>query len=240
MLWQVRFNNDWPKDTFVSLGIRSSESEAQTALEVAAAVRYGDNWRWVESTSHLELIDKGDQKSLYNLGYLSRISVPTARLTIFDLDDTLIEGFIKPKQPYERVVALPGRIETIQYLLSHGTLIGIATNQGNIAFGYQTEADARAKFRKVYAELGLSIAEHPLHVCFSDKRAEDPLYSTPEDYARRKPSGAMIREIAEHFGVKCNPINVLYIGDRKEDYEAAMDAGVEFCGTAIYPWLTRK
>ncbi len=145
---------------------------------------------------------------------------------LFDMDGTLIEGFLNPKQPYERVEVLPGRKEKLAELHSAGHVIGIVTNQGSIAFGYNTEEDARTKLALALQKLDLP-PDTPLAICFSDPRSKDSRYNQPEDCGRRKPSGAMIRELMQvHADVV--PSGVLFVGDRPEDEKAAQDAGVEF------------
>lgn len=146
-------------------------------------------------------------------------------LYLFDLDDTLIEGYVK-QHPYSRVEVLPGRIERIATLRADGHIIGIITNQGGIAFGYNTEDDARTKFGQALKKLGL-LADTQIAVCYSDSRSKDGRYNTPADVARRKPSGAMIRELTAANSEQATQ-GVLFVGDRPEDEAAATDAGVPF------------
>lgn len=147
-------------------------------------------------------------------------------LYIFDLDDTLIEGYIKPKQPYTRVEPLPGRVALLEKLQERGHAIAIATNQGGVAFGYNTEDQAHSKIYDALFKLGLSLNTH-YAVCFSDPRSHDERYNKPEDCARRKPSGAMIKEIMALYP-DVDRSSVVYIGDMQTDEQAAADAGVEF------------
>lgn len=147
-------------------------------------------------------------------------------LYIFDLDNTLIEGYIDPKQPFARVAPLPRRIEVLTNLRQQGHIIAIATNQGGVAFGYNTEADVQAKLSRALAALGLA-PDTFVAVCYSDRRSRNPAYNQPADCARRKPSGAMLRE-AIVAAPEASARGVLYVGDRPEDEQAAQNAGVPF------------
>jgi hypothetical protein len=64
-------------------------------------------------------------------------------------------------------------------------------------------------------------------VCFAHPKATNPAYRDPEQIARRKPSGAMIREIIATYP-DAAARGVIYIGDMIEDQKAAQDAEVEF------------
>jgi D-glycero-D-manno-heptose 1,7-bisphosphate phosphatase len=155
-----------------------------------------------------------------------------AFLYIFDLDGTLIEGYINPPQPFERVEPLPQRAAKLAALRADGHIIAIATNQGGVAFGYNSEKDVRAKFARALEALGLPDNTH-IAFCFSDARSKDARYNKPEDVARRKPSGAMLREIMAAFPDAAAK-GVFYVGDRPEDQAAAADAGVPFMWAADF------
>ena len=63
-------------------------------------------------------------------------------LYIFDLDDTLVKGYLfRPDKDYHAVELLPGVKERLESLWYQGHAIAIATNQGGIAFGYNSEDD---------------------------------------------------------------------------------------------------
>lgn len=147
-------------------------------------------------------------------------------LYIFDLDDTLIEGYLKPKQPYERVEPLPGRESLLTELQNRGHIIAIVTNQGGVAFGYNSEDQAHSKIYDALFKLGLPLSTE-YAICFSDPRSQDERYNQPEDCARRKPSGIMIKEIMAKYP-HIDQSNVAYVGDLPSDEQAAADAGVEF------------
>ena len=74
-------------------------------------------------------------------------------------------------------------------------------------------------------QLGLP-ATIPVAVCFSDVRSKNPRYNQPADAGRRKPCGAMLRELMAEAGLSID--QTMFIGDRPEDEAAAADAGVTF------------
>jgi D-glycero-D-manno-heptose 1,7-bisphosphate phosphatase len=67
----------------------------------------------------------------------------------------------------------------------------------------------------------------PVRVCYAHATAILLRYRDPIEVARRKPSGAMIRELAALYPQQAAQ-GVVYVGDRPEDEAAARDAGVTF------------
>lgn len=146
-------------------------------------------------------------------------------LFIFDLDGTLISSYMdSPKKRYDDWQVLPGRGETLAALRAAGHTIAIATNQAGVAFSYVTESHARRKIASAITALGLP-AETPVAVCFAHPQARSFRYRQPAELARRKPHGAMLREL---MMATDDRENVIYIGDKVEDRQAARDAGVRF------------
>lgn len=155
-------------------------------------------------------------------------------LYLFDMDGTLISGYMDtPDKAYDRWEVLPGRWAKIAALRNAGHACCIVTNQGGVAFGHVTEDQADAKIDQVLRLLGLyptrqdgSGLRRVVYACYSDERGTPP-WNDPADAARRKPSGAMLREaMREHW--KAAAGGVLFVGDRPEDEAAARDAGVPF------------
>lgn len=155
-------------------------------------------------------------------------------LYLFDMDGTLITGYMdRPDRDYNRWSILPGRKARLQQLVLQGHVVGIVTNQGGVAFGHVTEAQAADKLLDAFVMLGLAPVRSsgdpwvpPIYVCYSDVRGKPP-WNDPADAARRKPSGAMIREAMADYP-RAAALGVLYVGDRPEDEAAAADAGVPF------------
>jgi D-glycero-D-manno-heptose 1,7-bisphosphate phosphatase len=149
-------------------------------------------------------------------------------LYIFDLDGTLIASYMNRRDKnYHIVELLPNTQDKLNTLLVEGHQLGIVTNQAGVAFGHITEKDYAKKINKVFEILGLSGDSFPVSVCFSEPRSKKNAYNKPADCARRKPSGAMIREIMAFYDVQ-EAAQVMYIGDRPEDKQAATNAGVSF------------
>lgn len=159
-------------------------------------------------------------------------------LYLFDLDDTLISGYMdNPDKGYHKYRILPGRYEKLLDLRTRGDRICIATNQAGVAHGFITEEDVDFKMRFVLAQIGLFEAHtnstRPIvYSCYYDTRGRPP-WNDPIGAARRKPSGAMLREAMRDYPIDA-ALGVLYVGDRPEDQAAAQDAGVAFQWAHIY------
>lgn len=146
-------------------------------------------------------------------------------LFLFDLDDTLIKGYMQsPDKNYDRVELLPGRRKKLQDLHAQGHRLGMVTNQGGVAFGYVTAQQAHVKMLATIDMIGVPMSRF---YCFSDQRGKEP-WNDPIDAARRKPSGAMIKEAISAFGFQDTWVPVWMVGDRQEDRDAAKDARVGF------------
>lgn len=157
-------------------------------------------------------------------------------LYLFDLDGTLIEGYMdRPDRAYEPVELLPKRRARIQTLILRGDTCAIVTNQAGVAFGYVAEAQAWGKIEAAMQKLGFLMqavrssgdpAPPLVYVCFHHPNAPAP-WNDPAECARRKPGGAMLLEAVRDHYVAAR-LGVLYVGDREEDEQAAQAAGVPF------------
>jgi D-glycero-D-manno-heptose 1,7-bisphosphate phosphatase len=171
-------------------------------------------------------------------------------LYLFDLDDTLIAGYMaRPDKAYAPVELLPGRAVKLAQLRERGDDIAIVSNQAGVAFGHITAQDVIAKLGLVASalgytsiwlfdggtpvRLGFDAPALECHICYSDARSKNAQYRTPLDVARRKPSGQMIREAMEE-SPEAAALGVLFVGDRPEDEAAAKDAGVAFQWAHIF------
>jgi len=161
-------------------------------------------------------------------------------LYLFDLDGTLISGYMdNPDKNYDTWEVLPKRKAMLNKLLMRGDTICIVTNQGGVAFGYVTEDQANAKIDQALRKLGIfnprwdgSPRPPQVYACYSDVRGAAP-WNDPIDDARRKPSGAMIREAIADYP-QAAALGVLMVGDRPEDEASAVDAGVPFQWAHIF------
>jgi D-glycero-D-manno-heptose 1,7-bisphosphate phosphatase len=148
-------------------------------------------------------------------------------LLCFDLDGTLISPYLTNQgSNYHDWNVLAGRRDRLAKLRAEGHTIAIITNQAGVAFDRITEQDFQDKMAAVFSALRLP-PHTAVAVCFAHPKATNPAYRDTEQIARRKPSGAMIREIIAAYP-DAAARGVLYIGDMIEDQKAAQDANVEF------------
>lgn len=155
-------------------------------------------------------------------------------LYLFDLDGTLISGYMDtPDKIYDDWDILPGRVERLRDLVARGDTVGIVTNQAGVAFDHVTEFAARQKISRAIIDLGLPLAVTPVYVCFAHPSSPYLQYRLPSQIARRKPSGAMIREAVIDWP-EAAAYAVLMVGDRPEDEAAAQEAGVSFQWAHIF------
>jgi D-glycero-D-manno-heptose 1,7-bisphosphate phosphatase len=148
------------------------------------------------------------------------------RLLILDIDGTLVvtqsgATFRKTADDWQW---LPGRIEKLKELREQGVKIAIASNQAGVAFPWSkfTEAEMQAEIEAVARLIG---AEY-IGVCYSTPNEKAlPQYRNAND-TRRKPGPGMLLEAMKHFNV--SPEDTLMVGDRDEDEQAAIAAGVAF------------
>jgi D-glycero-D-manno-heptose 1,7-bisphosphate phosphatase len=148
-------------------------------------------------------------------------------LICLDLDGTIVSPYISNHgQNYHDWQVLIGRRERLAGLQAEGHTIAIVTAQAGVALGYLSEADVAQKLQAVLVALRLPAAT-PVVVCYAHPEATDARYRTPEELARRKPAGAMLRELmAAHPEAAAQ--GVIYVGDTARDQQMASDAGVTF------------
>lgn len=148
-------------------------------------------------------------------------------LYLFDLDDTLIRGYMtEPRQSYDVIEVLPGRREKLSELQARGNKIAIVTNQGGVAFGFVDEQTAWNKIYAAALACGLPPDTIRTYACFHHERGKPP-WNDPVLVQRRKPSGDMIKEAMIGYP-EAAALGVLFVGDREEDLQAAQAAGVGF------------
>jgi D-glycero-D-manno-heptose 1,7-bisphosphate phosphatase len=146
------------------------------------------------------------------------------KLCIFDVDGTLVStksgaAFRKSADDWQW---LPGRLEKVKSLIAQGIGVAIATNQGGVAFGYMNATDIIEELMKMCREAG--IADRDVHICFDHPKASIEKYKF--DSINRKPGPGMLLDAMHNFAV--SPEETLYVGDRKEDNDAANAAQCRF------------
>jgi D-glycero-D-manno-heptose 1,7-bisphosphate phosphatase len=222
------------------------EAEAQAAIDAGLPIPAANKAEAARLEAAIEATPE-------HAATMTRLELTQYELLIFDLDGTLISSYMDdPQRRYDRWEVLPGRVAALLNQRANGRSMSLVSNQAGVAFGHIDAGEVEQKFCQVAAALrfghlelhdgsgvvrelygasrtpGLLIA----HVCYADARSRDRRYSDPAQVARRKPSGAMIREAMVAQGA--GPTQTLYIGDRPEDEQAAADAGVDFMWAADF------
>jgi HAD superfamily hydrolase (TIGR01662 family) len=167
-------------------------------------------------------------------------------LYLFDIDGTLIRSFMREggggaSQAYDLVEVLPGRRERIEALRGRGHHVALVTNQGGVAFGYQTLDQVLDKMGRVLVALGLSdepagfpfcigssadIRPRLLYMSLGHPNARIPLWRNVGYDDWRKPGGGMLRKaMADHAHP---PDLTVFVGDMDSDRLAAEHAGVPY------------
>jgi D-glycero-D-manno-heptose 1,7-bisphosphate phosphatase len=147
-------------------------------------------------------------------------------LIIFDKDGTVIKYLDgRPANYPEEQELLPGVAERIAQLKERGCKIALASNQGGVAWGFISYAQAEA----LMADAAAKMEADAWIFCPHDPRAAGKPRAN-EEYAIpcscRKPEPGMLMELMQRFGA--SPDETLFVGDRDEDREAARRAGVRF------------
>lgn len=140
-------------------------------------------------------------------------------------------------ESYDRVEMLPSRASKLWRLAQRpGAQFALITNQGGVAFGYQTKEQVGSKLARVALACDFFYGRpFSVHVALGHPKATALEYRDPGEVARRKPSPKMLEEAMAAHSVGEDA--VLYIGDLPTDRECAVAAEVaymdadEFFGT---------
>jgi D-glycero-D-manno-heptose 1,7-bisphosphate phosphatase len=145
-------------------------------------------------------------------------------LIIFDKDGTLVADVDgRPPNTISEQKLLPGVAEKCAELRAQGHILAVASNQGGVAYGFMTDAQAQAIVRHA-AEL---IEAKIWNYCPHHPKGTVPEFSY--ECKCRKPKPQMIYDIitvARNLGVDTS--EVVYVGDWGTDEQAAEAAGVRF------------
>jgi D-glycero-D-manno-heptose 1,7-bisphosphate phosphatase len=111
-------------------------------------------------------------------------------------------------------------------LQAGGVKVGIASNKGGVAYGYQTPGEVATQMlalaRLVKADAVRWCCHHP----------DGTVQPWAGPCLCRKPKGGMLAEIMRELGIGAE--DTLMVGDRSEDREAALHAGCDFAWAAEY------
>lgn len=142
-------------------------------------------------------------------------------LFIFDKDDTLVQTWLgkRAEKPSDQMF-LPNVLEKCSSLMDGGHTLSVASNQGGVAFGYLTYAQAEANVRWVAQQIGAVLYEFcPYH----------PQGTVPEfsrDDPCRKPNPGMLQSLQARTGFPWH--RIIFVGNGIEDWQAALMAGCQF------------
>lgn len=142
-------------------------------------------------------------------------------LIIFDKDGTLVEGTNGPipNNVGEQVIKA-GVLDRLNELREKGHSFAVASNQGGVAFGHLTYEEAEEMVRQIAQEIGAEAYE------FCPYHPEGAILEYRQDHFCRKPAPGMLFAIMDELME--SPSNTLFVGDRPEDYGAAISAGIAF------------
>lgn len=162
------------------------------------------------------------------------------RLAIFDKDGTLIkprsgQTFVQSPDDQE---LLPGVKEQIEAMAKDGWEFAIASNQGGVAAGHKTLESAIAEMRFCMELLPIYEAwfcpDFDGRECYMLAGGEvNPSHqSLPEQSGLfRKPNPGMLKAAISFWMPWSDPLTsdqIIMVGDRPEDEQAAASAGVGF------------
>ena len=161
--------------------------------------------------------------------------VKSDRLLLLDRDGTLNQslGSGPPNDPAE-VELLPGVATKLHQYASMGWRIVIVTNQGGVAFGYQTEAQALATHQALLDALPVEVDAS--YLCPHHPDGTIPRYA--KACPNRKPAPGAVLDALERFGA--HPQDCFFVGDRDTDRQAAVAAGVPFeWAWKFFEWVSK-
>lgn len=147
-------------------------------------------------------------------------------LFIFDKDSTLIAGLDnRPANTPAEQRVLPGVVEKLAALRAAGQLLAIASNQGGVAWGFLSYAQAAALLEDCAEKVG-GVAAWAF--CPHDPRAavRRPVSSYACECACRKPKPGLLHALMHQLGA--SPEDTFFIGDDVTDAQAAQAAGIHF------------
>lgn len=156
------------------------------------------------------------------LGMWERIK--TGRILFLDRDGTLNSSpNNRPPNHVDEVRLLPGVESALHRYASQGWRLVIVTNQGGVAFGYQTEGQAHAVHDRLLELLPVDVDASYLCPHHPDGTLAPYAIACPN----RKPAPGAILDALTRF--QADPRACLFVGDQPSDRQAAADAGVDYC-----------
>ena len=149
--------------------------------------------------------------------------IKTSRLLLLDRDGTLNPGLgNRPPNRPDEVELLPGVATKLRQYAALGWQLVIVTNQGGVAFGYQTERQARATHQAVLDALPVQVDASYLCPHHPEGTVSRYTIACPN----RKPAPGAILDALTRF--EAQPKDCLFVGDQESDRQAAEAADVPF------------
>jgi D-glycero-D-manno-heptose 1,7-bisphosphate phosphatase len=159
------------------------------------------------------------------------------KLLILDKDGTLVHpksGAKFVQHPTDQEL-LPGVAEAIARYAADGWTMAIASNQGGVAAGHKTLDDAIAEMRYCLGLLpqvkyALFCPDFDGFSCWEVSRDSSKEWTTGAKSYRKPNPGMIDFAAAQLYGNRLwrDELEVLFVGDRPEDEQAAQAAGVHF------------
>jgi histidinol-phosphate phosphatase family protein len=160
--------------------------------------------------------------------------IKTSRLLLLDRDGTLNRslGNRPPNRPHE-VQLLPNVGTVLHHYAALGWRLVVVTNQGGVAFGYQTEAQAQATHQALLDALPVNVDAS--YLCPHHPEGTIPRYAIT--CPCRKPAPGAILDALHRFGAK--PDDCRMVGDQDSDRLAAEAANVPFVWASdMFGWAS--
>ena len=146
------------------------------------------------------------------------------RYYIFDKDGTLMRSksgnkFVTKAEDQELIPGVMARLEELR-IVNPNAIFMIATNQGGVAHGFMTIKEAAGIVNDAIRAIGGTISVF----CPEDPTGTVAPYNVAS--VNRKPAPGMLVMLMHE--AQAEPEEVMFVGDRPEDAEAAKAAGVQF------------
>lgn len=147
-----------------------------------------------------------------------------SKAVIFDRDGVLNVDHGYVFEP-DKLEWIEGARRAVRRCNESGVLAIVATNQSGIGRGYYDEAAMHALHEQMRADLAAEGAHlDAIYFCPFHPQAREAAYRHA-DHPDRKPNPGMILRALKDWALA--PANVILVGDKPSDIEAARRAGVE-------------
>lgn len=160
------------------------------------------------------------------------------RLLFLDRDGTLNRSLgERPPNHTDEVELLPGVSRRLHHRASLGWRLVIVTNQGGVAFGYQTHRQAWSTHQALVNALPVDVDAS--YLCPHHPDGTEPTYAVA--CPLRKPAPGASLDALARFGARRE--DCLFVGDHESDRQAAEAAGVPYAwawGFFRPTWLTEE